>query len=1548
MPIQDTITREQLMSAREQGASKEDVIGVMKTSSQRALVDEVFLGEEETPMNLNVDYGDLPDVSTKLSEEQAFYGAALSGSVNMVDSYYKIKNDLQSTGVSQDLNDVYTLLESERFESKKDAMMNLLSDPSLSPEYKEQLVNTYLTDRENDVNLAEEYIIRTATKNTPIDMEEAASKEVDISFIDDAIAYNNAISAEINKTTAFLEKTTKDSFIGFLELTLPFVEGVSTQIVKEAVVGEEGWFDRIKNTFLIGENKKALRDALSAMPPEQYREAVTKLLSAVKDLPGQNTKKLYIIEQALQSPDYALWQRGLDDVIGILDATMLGGIVSKGIKAGVGSIAHVHPMSPLGMTKVADSVEASRLAALALNDTTGEMTRAIGASKADIVTDAILPKWSSDVTSQFTDDVIEEMTRITNLASDINAQTATHGINYYEAEKIAAKAKVQQELVGAKGLQLHLNKSTIIDNGEEYSGLAVYGKTSTGGFGSSLKALERAVSNGLKNDEFVILKKNPKTKELDIIADFESEIGKTGSYFIGRNFTHIYNPADKARWGADAVAKIASGRLGGYLFDVISRFDNTISSSFLRAQDVASAIEKRLLDVVRSNIKGLNRDSKMKLFNVLEDGSKDAKVFTRAELATKYQLTEGEIRAYYSYRKVSDILWSMTNREYHRTLNAKGMVNVRGTSIGENVFAKPFKSANEVPNTVVFDPVAGSIRQLSRDEIKTLYDGGGSIAFLEKRASVGNQRATQILVDGNNVKYNKLPSNPLEYIEGYYQRTYKEYYYVDRVHPALVVDGRTITNPAELDMYSDTLAAASSKTEADKIIAELQAQNPDFRYTSRLGREFEDPMLKDYEIYKGGMRTTRSRGDHIVGIGESGLANIEDPIESLYRTVRAVSNKVAFQDVIDVNVERWKASFGHMTVGGEYPRSVAEINRAVANSTQEYKNAVSLFDYMESIKRTPSKIDAAWQTQLMDMAEIFERQSLKLADMTRSLAQINPTAAARKLPSTFFIALRPLRQVLVQSGQLLQLSFLDPKYILSGTAARELTAMSMARSVYGTALQGQGYKAAAKVMGVSEKEFAVLADTYLQKSGLPFSIDANWYVEGIVKDIHESVLASPTKRAAQYLAKPFAKTVEVSKRVGFDVGEFMNRTGSWLYARRRWMQNNPDIAGRWAEKQYADQIAADATKITYAMTQPGSFKYQKGILSLPLQFVAVPHKALLSVTTNKMWTKTEKAKILAANLALFGSYGVGLNTAFDALQEELGFELPEKMLIGLKGGMMDLGLNTLLQTMADEENDGTKVQFSKSFAPISEGVVPFTDVFSKFLNGDWVEMTFGPSYNLLHFKDGRFAKAIHDIRSITNTPDMSSMSKTMEVFAALGQLPSGVSDYMKYRAAKKTGMLLSSSGDPVVEATAHEALAKLFGFQTYSEDDAYRILRTIKDDEKGLREYAEWVDESVNRINHLYKTDKTQWESYIRKVQVLNAMLEPEELDRVSNYLEVLQDRRMSSVGENVIGEILKGAIAGGEIREDMVNIVRGSTLPEPSKTRLLELLAIGMDEEHL
>ena len=365
-----------------------------------------------------------------------------------------------------------------------------------------------------------------------------------------------------------------------------------------------------------------------------------------------------------------------------------------------------------------------------------------------------------------------------------------------------------------------------------------------------------------------------------------------------------------------------------------------------------------------------------------------------------------------------------------------------------------------------------------------------------------------------------------------------------------------------------------------------------------------------------------------------------------------------------------------------------------------------------------------------------------------------------------------------------------------------------------------------------------------------------------------------------------------------------------------------------------EQIAADAREIALSMNRAGSFQYQRNVLAIPLQFLAVPHKAILSLTTSKMWTPAEKARLAATHFMLYGTYGVGLYGVVNSLRQENPDTLTEEEWSIVLGGLVDASMNKLFNLFVDEKGEDTSLAISASVSPLSGGIVPFGEFLTALQEDGFYSTITGPSWNLINPDTGRIPKAIREITALISTDGGITEENMAEVFSLAASVPSGGSDWMKQQFALNTGYIVSASGKPLhANVTRAEALGQGWGFATQEQLEMMSASKKVKSVEEEAELEAKHLYDIMDKVIKSggsktgEPTNEEEKAIAQRRVQAYLKVLKegnPEGYYRLQRHWRELERRNLRTLGDSISLRIMRNAMrASDEDRERMLNAIK-------------------------
>lgn len=131
-----------------------------------------------------------------------------------------------------------------------------------------------------------------------------------------------------------------------------------------------------------------------------------------------------------------------------------------------------------------------------------------------------------------------------------------------------------------------------------------------------------------------------------------------------------------------------------------------------------------------------------------------------------------------------------------------------------------------------------------------------------------------------------------------------------------------------------------------------------------------------------------------------------------------------------------------------------------------------------------------------------------------------------------------------------------------------------------------------------------------------------------------------TLKGQSSFARYTGQAIKGYGKIGFELGEYMNRVGMFHAARMRWLEANP--GKNWRSRKALDEITFDAYQLSGSMNKQNTYAFQRTpILQYIGQFQAFGMKA-----SESLWNKgaspysaKQRAYLAAYNLAVFGVRG---------------------------------------------------------------------------------------------------------------------------------------------------------------------------------------------------------------------------------------------------------------------------------------------------------------------
>jgi len=1528
----------------------------------------------------DINLGELPEYDTPIEESKpradraasdaAFYNTSLSESVNVLDDFTETRDNILNNGYDESVQQTKQELAEVNNTIVKEQAVEMLSDSNIPLQDKKDALLVAQERLDSPVELSREYMYKEAAGYNPSDPNNKEVHENLIEGVDDIYEADKISRKEVLDYISKVSENKRGELgadADFFGAVMPFNVSQTYRNIIEKTFGKS----EASLAFLSapGEGLRYIKDRLwSETDSEERKTLVRELIKNIDESAGTFDDNDFIrwqishevfkpILDPSYNPEDTDWDRIIENVAGGLDTLMVGGFL-RGVYT-QGKALSILKNSPVEVTSHVNPSKTKELVSSAIADKSGKIAEALGTTKETLIESTLYPKPLDRISHQkMPADIAESVEDVQRTAESIIKRTESFGFAFSKEEKAAAAIKVEKTLEGTTGAKYYQSMSEISTDSEGISLRSRFGYDENHGFKNGLEA-SRKGQELFPESEIKVLKRN---KNGEIVPTHE--LSSKGEYFFEINERRAFDARDALYFEPNSVNHART--LGFGPTSPAAKFHSDISDIGAMLPGIEKKVQTDLLSVLKG-FTGLNTNSKNKVSDVLLKGYKDSKTFDYDELVS-LGLKNDEIKGYYNLRGINDLQYIIENRRVYKDLKQQGMLHVSNQKNGYNTIAKPVSESEAITNAkTAYDPSTSSIRTLSPEEIKSLYKNGDSLGFMYGTERSGNQIANYVVIDSKlGGRTSPLPAKVLNYDPGYITRVYKNRYFIDEVST------REINGV--LKPYTRTINAASTEREALGHINKLRESGEEgIEYIARLDRGLTQAELgsreKSMRLNKGAL-FTGTRGKRLST--DFGLAEIDEPVEALLRTIGTVSRHASHTDVIASMKKRWMNSYGHL-FSNAYPSTKNEFTAAKGANLEtvtDVKDAKSYWDYINLLEDVdPSGKIVDIRANMIKLGEwaLGNGDSSTRAFIGNKIidaSAIDPLGRVRSLAFNMYLAGNPLRQFFLQSAQYMFLAGIDPKFsgfIFSKNGiARQKIGLDLAMASFtNKELYKKVAPSIAKSAGISEKELTTLVKSF-RESGLPFSIDSHTFVRDSLQDYSKVMHRN---NATAFVNKAFTlpkKVLGVSRKVGFDAGEYNNLSNSWLFARNRWIQKNPNKD--WTLKGNQDQIAAEARQYSLNMTKSGSFSYQRGLLSIPTQFISIQHKALEAMLPvkaggSRFFTAAEKRRIAVGQAALYGTAGFGVTELYKEVRDRMSIEVDEDVDQIVTGGLSEFVTNKILQTIYE---DDTSVKLAKDFAPAS-GILETN------IQKSLVDLMTGGKSPLEYMPAGtaanRIMKAMSYGKYVYEAPNIDTTEKLQEILASGVSVFSGYNNYLKASAALNLGHMVDATGDPIVKATYAEAMAKLFGLQSGEESDYYDVLQAQFSDvsgprkEKKLKEVAKTYydniskrvgffseqSESLNELNHKRLVEAIQAEATILSVMnPLDAQYVLTEFRKIlTRNLENGSDRLISSITKNALGNQY------GDSWEFIVNRLKNSSLiNSPEKEKDIKELYDFMTEE--
>lgn len=614
--------------------------------------------------------------------------------------------------------------------------------------------------------------------------------------------------------------------------------------------------------------------------------------------------------------------------------------------------------------------------------------------------------------------------------------------------------------------------------------------------------------------------------------------------------------------------------------------------------------------------------------DVLLTGDNLNKVFTPEELKAGVNgnpFSDAQVETYYNVRSLYDNLYLLRNVGEKRKLTAQGMKEVN--MLKHKEIGKPFDDELSARGGLtssgankVFDDVSSSVVNVDKLDLKKIYAEGKQLTSLKSPISLGEKGGefNMVIVKRNGVK--ELPENILHFKNGYVPRVNKNAYWFLKEAKTGQINGVTPKEP----LLGKTHRYFDNKKEADEVLAEFQAKNPDRQYVVKEDREVEQQIVGGSNLGSGGGLYTGSRSTDPIGFGRDSL-----PAERFGAFEALSQNIQGMQQFMSRN--QWRMGMEQRWVNTAENLGVPVTKFDPRQATEGTESGAFLRDMGQQIQDWngfPSKGEMVWDEKVRAASEWalnrgFSRDT-KLVQGLHYLDHKDPIAAARSASFHTLLGFFNPAQLWVQAqGASISMT-------MATKAGDPLGAFKALKNQFALGFANTSDRPAyrahiAKSSGLDVKDLDEMVELW-RKTGYEDSILTT--ADHAASISNHGIGAEALRQAAD------------AGLLFYRQGELFNRRTAFQVALQEFKSANK---GKKVGDEELKAIMTRANNFMLNLSKANRAGFQKGIASIPTQFLQVQAKMWEGILgINDLYTRGERAKIMFGQVALYGAAGVPL------------------------------------------------------------------------------------------------------------------------------------------------------------------------------------------------------------------------------------------------------------------------------------------------------------------
>jgi hypothetical protein len=856
------------------------------------------------------------------------------------------------------------------------------------------------------------------------------------------------------------------------------------------------------------------------------------------------------------------------------------------------------------------------------------------------------------------------------------------------------------------------------------------------------------------------------------------------------------------------MASLGQGSIVQNLLDAASVIHPQIANAANAAFDKVYGIKKfyvQEFDKFVKDYKSFKPDRRALITDYIYQANLEGLKLNEADLYAR-GFTPKEVKAVQQWRRANDIMWYAANDDMAQTLRTKGFQAFVHEASDTKLFGRPVAAKTAYAEKYVYDPITNKAIKMEKSEIDALYEKGGSAFRIGEPTKIDGHWVDVVIAkntpNGGYLRRIYDGEKVLAYRDGYYPVAYDANYFIQK----------EVTKTGG-EKGHKVIASAKNSNEVKATLAKLKADDPKSVYSFKLDRSLNSSSSHLFDegswnlSSNSGVTSQRIRGERLgdasVDLHNMGNAHLKDPLHAVQQQIHQLSQRVAVRPFLDNAKKRWMLNYGgYLELPRDadsgmlgMPKSASNIVGKAGAPQKIVADARTNFNYIHSLENGYiNLIDDGYKALTQVFAQSLGELGWSGAEQALFAAsKIAPTQKIRTTAFKLFIAASPLRQAVMQRGQILMLGAINPSYAAKNVV-KDLGMLDLVR------------------YGASTNPKYVALWNEIKEAGIIEAVDAHTLIRD---DMLHMADLSVGRKVLDTINAP----LRMAQKVGFDAAEQDVLLSSWLAHRDLAIKAGKDITNQ----RVKEEILGQSRAYTLSMNRAGEMPYTQNTFGLMAQFFSFRHKAFLQGITNRALNPKDRLKLLAFTTAMFGVDASILKFAWDQIPESEPSETKQ----ALKDGLLSVALNYALTQASgkDQAIDWGDLAPTQAFG-VGNLVVSMMDtpISSIIVGGPSSSLLFGANPRLTDaFKTGmRYFNVIDDYE------DPALQTKFSDVVKASLSTYSGFSSFFKARYAFATGQKLSSTGRVSdSDVTGIEATMAGLGFRTKTET-GYQDVKEIQ------------------------------------------------------------------------------------------------------------------------